>query len=116
MDYKHIEILPLYSKPIDLRQIGTIALLCGWGTASQGDVLDDATGDAKYSQNLHCMDLKLLRPPLCRQSFLTGDFGRKIICGQAFGKHYKITSVSFYIVNKLTFFILSSRSFVTQLA
>ena len=109
-------MLPLYTKPTNLHQIGARALVCGWGTVSQDDVLDDATGDAKYSQNLHCMDLKLLSPPLCRQSLLTGDFGKKVICGQAIGTHHNITLVSFYFVNKFTFFILSSRSFVTQLA
>ena len=109
-------MLPLYTKPTNTHVIGSTAVVCGWETVSQDDVLDDATGDAKYSQNLHCMDLKLLSPPFCRQTFLTGDFAKKVICGEAFGTDHKITSVNFYFVNKLTFFILSSGFFVTQLA
>ena len=109
-------MLPLYTKPTNLRQIGSTALLCGWGSVSQDDVLDDATGDAKYSQNLHCMNLILLTQPGCWQYFVTGDFERKVICGQAVETHHIITLVIFYFVNKLTFFILSSGFFVTQLA
>ena len=90
MDYKHIEILPLYAKPINLHQIGTSALVCGWKTESQDDVAYDATGDAKYSQNPHCMELDLLSPPHCRQSLLSGDFQRKAICGQALRTQQKI--------------------------
>ena len=93
MDYKHIEIIPLYAKPINSHQIGTRALVCGWRTVPQDDVLDDATEDAKYSQNLHCMDLDVLSPPLCRKSLFSGDFQRRVICGQALGTHQKITLV-----------------------
>ena len=93
MDYKHIEILPLYAKPLNLIQIKTRALVCGWETVSQDDVFDDATGDAKYSQNLHCMELDLLSPPLCRKSLFSGDFQRKVICGQALGTYQIITWV-----------------------
>ena len=93
MDYKHIEILPLYTKPINSYQIGTRSLVCGWGTASQGDVLDDATGDAKYSQNVRCMDFNLLSPLRCQQSLPSADFKKKVICGRALGTYRKITLV-----------------------
>ena len=83
----------MYSKPIDLRQQRMNALVCGWGTVSQDDVLDDATGDAKYSQNLHCMDLNLLGPLICRKYFSSGDFYKKVICAQALGIHQKIPLV-----------------------
>ena len=102
MDYKHIEILPLYSKPINLRQIGTIALLCGWGTVPQDDVLNDGTGDAQYLQNLHCVNIKLFSSKVCKRSFLARDFKAKLICGEAVGEHQKITLVIFYFRNKLT--------------
>ena len=93
MDYNHIEIIPLYTKPTNLQLIGTTALVCGWKTVPQDDVLDDATGDAKYSQNLHCMDLELLNPIFCRKSLFPADFQRIVICGQALGTHQKITLV-----------------------
>ena len=93
MDYTHIEILPLYTKPTNLLLIGSRAIVCGWGTVPQDDVLDDATGDAKYAQNLHCMDLDLLGLLFCRKSLFSGDFQRIVICGQALGTHQKITLV-----------------------
>ena len=93
MDYTHTEIIPLCAKPINPPQIGTAALVCGWKTVPQDDVLDDATGDAKYSQNLHCMDLDLLSPRFCRKSLFSGDFKRRVICGQALGTRQKITLV-----------------------
>ena len=102
MDYKHIEILPLYSKPINLRQIGTIALLCGWGTVSQDDVLNDGTRDEQYLQNLHCVNIELLGSKVCKEAFLARDFKNKLICGQALRKHQKITLVTFYFGNKPT--------------
>ena len=115
MDYKHIEILPLYSKPIDLRQIGTVALLCGWGTVSQDDVLNDGTGDAQYLQNLHCVNIELLGSKVCKQSPLTRDFKAKVICGYAIRNNQNITLVILYFGNKLTRFILSSGFHVMQL-
>ena len=66
MDYKHIEILPLYSTPIQLNRLRTIGVVCGWGTVSQDDVFDGDTGDAKYSQNLHCMNVELLSQLRCQ--------------------------------------------------
>ena len=93
MDYKHIEILPLYSKPIQLHRTRADGLVCGWETVSQDDVLDDATGDAKYSQNLHCMNVRLLGQLPCQRAFLRRDFRRKLICGQSLIRHQKITLV-----------------------
>ena len=93
MDYTHIEILPLYTKPTNLNLIGSRALVCGWGTVPQDDVLDDATGDAKYSQNVRCMDFNLLSATLCQQFLLSGDFHRKVMCGEVLGTYRKITLV-----------------------
>ena len=93
MDYEHIEILPLYTKPIDLRQVGANALVCGWGTVLQDDVLDNATGEVQYSQNLHCMGLNLSSPLHCKQAFSSKDFRRKLICGLALSRRQKITLV-----------------------
>ena len=116
MDYKHIEILPLYAKPFDLRLHGTIALVCGWETVSQDDLLKDAIGDAQCSQNLDCMNIDLFGPQRCRRTCLARDFRRKLMCAPTSIKHEKTTLVTFYFVDKLTFFILSSGFFVTQLA
>ena len=93
MDYKHIEILPLYSKPIYLHEVGADGLICGWGTVLQDDVCDDATGDEEYSQNLHCMNVELLSQLHCRQVFLSRDYKRKLMCGQSLERRQKITSV-----------------------
>ena len=93
MDYKHIEILPFYAKRINLPKIGTTALVCGCETVSLDDVLDEATGDAKYSQNLHCMNVELLNRQRCQKSLLLGDFQRKVICGETLGTYQKTTLV-----------------------
>ena len=93
MDYKHIEILPLYSKPIQLHRARADGSVCGWGTVSHDDAFDDATGDAKYSQNLHCMDVQLLSQQRCPRAFLTRDFRRKLMCGQSSKSHQRITLV-----------------------
>ena len=116
MDYKHIEILPLYPKQIDLRQRGTNTLVCGWGSVSQDDLYKDAIGDAQWSRNLHCMNVELLSQERCQHASLSRDFKRKLICAQASIKHQKTTSVTIYFVDKLMFFILSSGFFVMQLA
>ena len=92
MDYKQIEILPLYSKAIESRRVGADCLVCLWGTASQEDVFDDATEDAKFSQNLHCMNAELLSHTRCQQTSLSKDFS-KLMCGQSVNRHQKITLV-----------------------
>ena len=93
MDYKHIEILPLYKKPINLYRIGLNAVVCGWKTISQDDVLAGATQNAQYLQNLHCTDLNLLGSQLCRQTLIYRDFREKLVCGEALGKYQKFTLV-----------------------
>ena len=101
---------------MDLRQHKTHALVCGWGTVSQDDQFKDAIGEAQYSQNLHCMNINLLSPVRCGQTYLARDFKRKLICAQASIKHQKTTLVTFYFVDKLTFFILSTGFSVMQLS
>ena len=104
MDYKDIETLPLYLKAIKVREIGTVALVCGWGTVSQDNLFKDAIGDAQYSQNLHCMNIDLLGPLSCQKILLARDFKTKLMCGRALRKHQKITLVTFHSGNKLTCF------------
>ena len=88
-----MDFLPLYSKPIQLNRARADGLVCGWGTVSHDDVFDDATGDAKYSQNLHCMDVQLLSQLRCQQAFLRRDFRSKLMCGQSLESNQKITLV-----------------------
>ena len=93
MDYKDIKTLDLYAKPIDLRNIGFNALVCGWGTVSQDNVVNNATGYAQYTDNLHCMCFRLQGTRACRKFLIRRDYEFKLICGKPEEEHQEITSV-----------------------
>ena len=86
IDYTNIEILDLYTKPVNTRYIGSGATVCGWGSVLDNQVYDetdDCFEDGVYSENLHCAYVFIHSSHNCNAAIEKGDFRRKLLCGVA---------------------------------
>ena len=69
--------------------MGALAVACGWGTVTVDDVVENHTGTAKHSDNLHCTPVILYNYRHCNLEFRTVDFAKKLMCGEAFHRGQK---------------------------
>ena len=81
IDYTHVEILNLYKKRINLQQREESATVCGWGTGDEYRY--SSFGNVKYSANLHCTSILVYSEKTCVRVIPSGDYQRKLLCGQA---------------------------------
>ena len=92
-DYIDVEFLNFYTKKIDLRFHGFYPKVCGWGTNTVDDENNITIGNAKYSENLKCVYVKLMSPRQCTNLIITGDYRKKNLCGQGFHLNQMTTLV-----------------------
>ena len=73
----------LYEERFDLRRHGKDALVCGWGSVTQDDELNNSIGNAEYSENLHCLPLQISSRASCERFVKYGDFRITLTCAKA---------------------------------
>ena len=74
-----MEVLNSYPNKINLRRHGPEAYVCGWAT--DGPVDNVEFEEAKFSDNLHCMPIKLYGEGPCYKNIPFGDYKLKLMCG-----------------------------------
>ena len=69
--------------PANFHRLGRSGTLCGWGTTTEDDQNTRSLGDAEYSDDLHCMAINILPKECCKLYIKSGDFRKKLVCGDA---------------------------------
>ena len=65
------------------------ATVCGWGSTEYDDHKYNFIGNAKFSENLHCMSITIRNDSICRKAVSGGDYRKKLMCGEAtFGEQF----------------------------
>ena len=77
-----MDVLDLLAEPLNLCIHRSDAETCGWGTGILDNQKIDEFNNIEYSENLHCLIVKIRSSKFCRDISINGQFGTKITCAK----------------------------------